>query len=52
VQMSRVAPGGPSIMILGLDEHVPESLLPRVLEVRNVQRARQIVLPAFRVASA
>lgn len=47
VQMSRVAPGGPSIMILGLDEEVPESTLPRVLAVRNVQRARRIALPPY-----
>jgi len=45
VQMSRVGPGGPSIMILGLDQEAPTSLLPRVLEVRNVQRAKLITLP-------
>ncbi len=45
VQMSRVHPGGPSIMILGLDEEVPAPMLPRFLEVPNVQRVRMVSLP-------
>lgn len=47
VQMSRVSPGGPSIMILGLDESVPPELMPRFLEVPNVQRVRMVNLPPY-----
>jgi hypothetical protein len=47
VQMARVRPGGASIMILGLDEEVPIGLLPRFLEVPNVQRVRTVTLPPF-----
>jgi D-3-phosphoglycerate dehydrogenase len=47
VQMSRVARGGPSIMILGLDESVPPDLMPRFLEVPNVQRVCMVNLPPY-----
>jgi len=47
VQMSRVTRGGPSIMILGLDESVPPELMPRFLEVPNVQRVRMVSLPPY-----
>jgi len=46
-QMSRAKQGGPQIMILGLDETVPASLMPRFLEVTNVQRVRMVSLPPF-----
>jgi D-3-phosphoglycerate dehydrogenase len=45
VQMSRVSRGGAQIMILGLDEEVPQDLLPRFSEVPNVQRVCMIALP-------
>ncbi|MCD6518436.1 MAG: phosphoglycerate dehydrogenase [Anaerolineae bacterium] len=45
VQMSRVRRGGPSIMILGLDEKVPPELMPKFLQVPNVQRVRMVCLP-------
>jgi len=44
-QMSRASRGGPSIMILGLDEKVAPDLIPAFLEVPNVQRVRMIELP-------
>ena len=47
VQMSRAFRGGASIMILGLDEGVPPSLMPRFLDVPGVQRVRSVVLPPF-----
>jgi D-3-phosphoglycerate dehydrogenase len=47
VQMARVRRGGPSIMILGLDEDVPAELMPQFLQVPNVQRVRMVSLPAF-----
>ncbi|HHX45638.1 MAG TPA: phosphoglycerate dehydrogenase [Chloroflexi bacterium] len=47
VQMSRVTRGGASIMILGLDECVPADLMPRFLEVPNVQRVRMVTLPPY-----
>ncbi len=47
VQMSRVSRGGPSIMILGLDESVPPDLMPRFLDVPNVQRVRMVNLPPY-----
>ncbi|MBC7254862.1 MAG: phosphoglycerate dehydrogenase [Chloroflexi bacterium] len=45
VQMSRAQRGGAQIMILGLDEPVPPTLLPRFQQVPNVQRVRAISLP-------
>ena len=45
VQMSRVSRGGSQIMILGVDEEVPNELLPRFSGVPNVQRVRMIALP-------
>jgi D-3-phosphoglycerate dehydrogenase len=51
VQMSRVSRGGPSIMVLALDEVVPESLLARILAVPNVQRVRRVDLPPAAPAS-
>jgi hypothetical protein len=47
VQMSRVSPGGASIMILGLDEEVDPAMLPRFLQVPNVQRVRMVSLPPY-----
>ena len=51
VQMSRVSRGGPSIMVLALDEAVPEDLLPEFLAVPNVQRVRRVSLPPLLTAS-
>jgi D-3-phosphoglycerate dehydrogenase len=44
VQMSRAHRGGPSIMILGLDDPADEAIMERVTEVPNVQRARMVNL--------
>ena len=46
-QMSRSQKGGGAIMILGLDERVPDGLLPEFLQVPNVQRVRAVTLPAY-----
>jgi D-3-phosphoglycerate dehydrogenase len=45
VQMSRVSRGGGQIMILGVDEDPPAELLPKFLQVPNVQRVRLVRLP-------
>ena len=45
VQMSRVSRGGSQIMILGLDEEVPASLLTSLSEIPNVRRVRRVTLP-------
>jgi len=47
VQMGRVSRGGPSIMILALDEPAPEELLPEFLAVPHVRRVRRVHLPHF-----
>jgi D-3-phosphoglycerate dehydrogenase len=47
VQMSRVSPGGPSIMILGLDEEVDSEILSQLLQIPNVQRVRMVSLPPY-----
>lgn len=47
VQMSRVHRGGPSIMILGLDDPADESIMEQVVQVPNVQRVRMVTLPAL-----
>jgi D-3-phosphoglycerate dehydrogenase len=44
VQMSRAHRGGPSIMILGLDDPADETIMERVVQVPNVQRARMVTL--------
>ena len=44
-QMSRAKRGGQQIMILGLDETVPASLMPRFLQSANIQRVRMVSLP-------
>lgn len=46
-QMSRVSRGGFAIMVLGLDESVPPTLMPRFLEVPNVWRVRMVNLPPY-----
>ncbi len=47
VQMSRVHRGGPSIMILGLDDPADEAIMEQVVEVPNVQRVRMVSLPTL-----
>jgi D-3-phosphoglycerate dehydrogenase len=47
VQMSRAHRGGPSIMILGLDDPADEAIMEQVVEVPNVQRVRMVSLPTL-----
>ncbi|MFO7698749.1 MAG: phosphoglycerate dehydrogenase [Anaerolineae bacterium] len=44
-QMGRSRRGGEAIMILGLDEALPLSLIPRILELPNIHDARAVELP-------
>ena len=46
-QMSRDSHGGTSIMVLGLDEQVPPTLMGRFLEVPGLQRVRMVSLPSI-----
>jgi len=44
-QMGRARRGGDAIMILGLDEPLPQQLIPRILELPNIHVARAVELP-------
>jgi D-3-phosphoglycerate dehydrogenase len=44
-QMGRARRGGEAIMILGLDEALPQHLIPRILELPNIHIARAVELP-------
>lgn len=44
-QLGRVKRGGQAILILGLDEALPTTALPAILELPNIVRARAVELP-------
>jgi D-3-phosphoglycerate dehydrogenase / 2-oxoglutarate reductase len=44
-QLSRASRGGQSIMILGLDDEVPQELMSSVLQLPGVNRVRMVNLP-------
>jgi D-3-phosphoglycerate dehydrogenase len=44
-QLGRARRGGQAILILGLDEALPKAVLPEILNLPNIVRARAVALP-------
>ncbi len=44
-QLGRTRRGGQAILILGLDEALPAAVLPEILDLPNIVRARPVELP-------